>query len=161
MSRNGKGRPPMITRFRLGRILAALALMGLLAARLQAEPARYEWPLALFVRSDKAATVRLEATEGVAERGGIPLPKPNVLRLDCTNCTERLIDIPFAIPQDRMKEFRGKRMVFKAQVKYLQGAGTLSVRMRAFGDAWKPLFAGQGTNFTGEKGHGNRSPTIA
>lgn len=104
-----------------------------------------------------AIPLRYPVDSGAAKLGFVRLEphggqsQSPALKLDCTGCKERVIVVNFNIPPKRLEAFRGKRVVFSAQVKWLSGEGELAASMRAFGSGGFVL-GGQPVAFRGAKG---------
>ncbi|MDD5706171.1 MAG: hypothetical protein PHR35_09615, partial [Kiritimatiellae bacterium] len=77
------------------------------------------------------------------------------LRLDCKNAKAGAVIANVWFPDDRLPDFRGKRVVFRWQVKWLKGGGALDTVLRCSGrkaDGGGELVATAFAAFQGEKG---------
>jgi hypothetical protein len=116
-----------------------------------------EPPLRYDFKQHFAIPLRYPLESSASKQGYVRLEsedtrsKPPALKLDCTGCKDRVIVVNFNIPPNRLDAFRGKRVVFAAQVKWLGGEGELSATMRAFGSEGL-VVAGQQVVFRGAKG---------
>ena len=82
-----------------------------------------------------SGAVSVDETDFVAE-------KPS-LRLDCTKTKDRVIAVGCYIHPDKLAPYKGKAVVFRGQIKWLQGQGQVTLQMRASGDKLSGVIAQQ------------------
>jgi hypothetical protein len=133
-------------------LVLAASLVGVAAAGVAADPsARYDF------KPHFAIPLRYPLDSSAAKLGYVQVEKQDfrtqspALKLDCTGCKDRVVVMNFNIPPARLAAFRGKRIEFSAQVKWLAGEGELAATMRAFGPEGL-VVTGQMIAFRGVKG---------
>ncbi|MHB8993996.1 MAG: DUF4838 domain-containing protein [Armatimonadota bacterium] len=119
---------------KLTKVLLALALLTVAAGVSSAEDLtlRYK-PLfpkvgayPLLSGHVESGAVSVDDTDFVSE-------KPS-LRLDCTKTKERVIAVGCYLNPAKLAPYKGKAVVFRGQVKWLQGQGQVMLQMRASGE---------------------------
>ncbi|MDD5704517.1 MAG: DUF4838 domain-containing protein [Kiritimatiellae bacterium] len=151
----------MVTRVFL---LAACAVCSAQEAKTKTEetnaaPAavRYDFKPTAFpslIEAGKQGDENYQRNAIFAEENDVYAGKP-VLRLESKNTRSGAVIFNVYLPDDRLPEFRGKRVKFRWQVKWLQGSGALDVTLRCGGrkaDGGTELIARTVAVFQGERG---------